>query len=65
VVDFVWRGRDVLEVEPDEVARESPVALHVGFVEDKVDEIEARQERRRELNVLHHAEARVVPREAS
>ena len=40
---------------------ELAVVLYVGLVQDQVDEVEAREQRGRQLDVLHHREFGVVP----
>ena len=52
----------VLDVERDEVLGESTVEGLVHFVEDEVEEVEAGDERRREVDVARHWEVDVVLR---
>lgn len=48
--------------ERDDVARQLLVELLVGRVQQQVDEVEAGHEGRRQLQVGHHAHARIVAR---
>ena len=50
----------VLDVEVDEVLGEFTVEGLVHFVEDEVEEVEAGDERRREVDVARHGEVDVV-----
>ena len=46
----------------DQVARQRAVRSLVGLVQDQIDQVEARDERGREADVVDDGEARVVPR---
>ena len=48
-------------VHGHQVPRELAVGRLVGLVEDQVDEVEPRQQRRRQLDVVDDAQPRVVP----
>lgn len=50
----------VLDVETDEVLGESTVEGLVHFVEDEVEEVEAGDERRWEVDVARHRQVDVV-----
>ena len=43
------------------MTREPAVSLRVRLVEHEVDEVEPREQRGRELDVVHHRHSRVVP----
>lgn len=58
-VDAAGRG-SVLEVEPDEVPREAAVVDLVNLVEDEVEQVEPRDERRGEVNVARDGPVEVV-----
>ena len=45
-----------------EMLGESTVRVSVGLIQDQVDEVEAAQKRRRQLDVFHHRSPRVVAR---
>jgi hypothetical protein len=50
----------VFDVEPDEVLRQFTVEGLVHFVEDEVEEVEAGDERRWEIDVARHGQVHVV-----
>ena len=54
-------GRAVLKVHGDQVVCQLLVVLGCGAVQHQVDEVEAGQQGGRQVDVVDHAQPRVVP----
>lgn len=52
----------VLEVQPDEVLGQSPIAHLVNLVEDEVEQVESRDQSGRQVDVGGNGQFGVVPR---
>lgn len=56
-----WRGggNAVGTVEADHVAGQSAVLVAIRLVQDQVDQVKARQQRGRQLDIVHNGDLRV------